>query len=199
MEQHILDLIGRHGTPVLFAAQMFGIFGLPIPDELLLTIAGGLVKTGRLHPVSTLVSTVGGCLTGVTLSYTLGRTVGVAALRRVIHVPPEALTKGQRWFRHFGGWLLTFGYFIPGVRHVTAIAAGSAPLSFARFAAFAYPGGLLWCLVFLGAGYLAGDRWRAVAGGLPRHVAAAAVVLLATAGLAWVVWRYRASGSESRT
>ena len=44
MEQRLFDLLARDGVWLLFAAQMFGVFGLPIPDELLLTFAGGLVR-----------------------------------------------------------------------------------------------------------------------------------------------------------
>jgi hypothetical protein len=35
MEQRLFDLLARDGVWLLFAAQVFGIFGLPIPDELL--------------------------------------------------------------------------------------------------------------------------------------------------------------------
>jgi membrane protein DedA with SNARE-associated domain len=51
-------------------------------------------------------------------------------------------------------------YFIPGVRHVTAILAGSTRLDFTSFAKFAYPGAILWSTVFLCLGYYAGDEWR---------------------------------------
>jgi membrane protein DedA with SNARE-associated domain len=96
----------------------------------------------------------------VTLSYTLGRTVGITALRRIVRVPDSAFDRAQRWFHRIGRWLLTFGYFIPGVRHCTAIAAGSAPLSYREFALFCYSGGVLWCTVFLSLGYITGPHWR---------------------------------------
>ncbi len=149
-----------YGPGMLFAAQMFGIFGVPIPDELLLTIAGALVREGKLNGFWTAVAAVSGCLCGVTLSYTLGRTVGITALRRIVRVPDSAFDRAQRWFHRIGRWLLTFGYFIPGVRHCTAIAAGSAPLSYREFALFCYSGGVLWCAVFLSLGYITGPHWR---------------------------------------
>jgi membrane protein DedA with SNARE-associated domain len=46
------------------------------------------------------------------------------------------------------------------VRHCTAMAAGSAPLPFYKFALFAYSGAVIWCLVFLSFGYYAGPHWR---------------------------------------
>ena len=55
------------------------------------------------------------------------------------------------WFRCFGRWLLAFGYFIPGVRHVTALAAGSA-LDYETFARYAYPGAVLWSCTFVALG-----------------------------------------------
>ena len=162
MDHELVRWLVRYGTPLLFFAQAFGIFGLPIPDELLLTVAGALAASGRLNPFSTFAAAVCGCLTGITLSYVVGRSIGLAELSARFLGHHEAIERAQHWFRRFGGWLLTFGYFIPGVRHVTAILAGSSGFDYRTFAAYTYPGGVLWCAVFLGLGYFAGDRWRQV-------------------------------------
>jgi membrane protein DedA with SNARE-associated domain len=163
VEQTLLDWLTRFGTPVLFFAQVLGIVGLPFPDELLLAVAGALVHRGVFHAAPTLAATIGGCLTGITLSYLLGRFVGLPILLTRLRLPAYRVSRAQEWFRRFGGWLLAFGYFVPGVRHVSAIAAGSTALDYPRFAGYSYPGGVLWCSVFLGLGYVAGDRWRDVA------------------------------------
>lgn len=176
MERELVAWLVRFGAPLLFFAQMFGIFGVPIPDELLLTVAGALVASGHLSLPSTIAAAVSGCLTGITLSYAIGRWVGLPVLRERFKRHHDTIERAQRWFRRFGGWLLTFGYFIPGVRHVTAIAAGSGGLSYRTFAAYAYSGGVLWCAVFLGIGYFAGDRWPEVAHAARTHVARAAVI-----------------------
>jgi membrane protein DedA with SNARE-associated domain len=184
------DLIGwlvRFGAPLLFAAQVLGIFGLPIPDELLLTVAGALIASGRLDPSSTVAAAVAGCLTGITLSYALGRWVGLPVLRARFARHQEAIERAQQWFRRFGGWLLTFGYFVPGVRHVTAIAAGSGCLNYRRFAAFAYPGGVLWCAVFLGLGFFAGDRWPEVARAARSNLSRVALVAVAALAMFAIV------------
>ena len=52
MEQHFLEWLVHYGAPVLFAVQVPGIFGLPIPDEFLLTLSGALVKKGDLSLVT---------------------------------------------------------------------------------------------------------------------------------------------------
>ena len=56
MERQLIDWLVRYGSPLLFVAQVFGIFGLPIPDELLLTVAGVLVRRGQLAAAPTILS-----------------------------------------------------------------------------------------------------------------------------------------------
>lgn len=160
MDTRLLEWLARYGPGVLFLAQMFGIVGLPIPDEFLMTVAGALAREGRLGVGATVLAGMSGAFCGITLSYTLGRTVGTAALHRVVYVREKDFVRAQRWFDRFGGWLLIFGYFIPGVRHCTAMAAGSASLPYREFALFAYSGAVLWSLTFLSFGYYAGPHWR---------------------------------------
>src|SRR5262249_38031555 len=124
---------------------------------------------------------------GITVSYGVGRWVGLPVLQQRFRSHHEAIERAQEWFRRFGGWLLTFGYFIPGVRHVTAIAAGSGSLGYHQFAAYAYPGGALWCSVFLGVGYFAGDRWPEVAQAVRTHAMRLALVALAAIAVYAVV------------
>jgi membrane protein DedA with SNARE-associated domain len=163
VEHQFTTWLVRYGAPMLFVAQVFGIFGLPIPDELLLTLAGALIAKGVLSGSSTIAAAIAGCLCGITLSYVFGRVVGIAVLHRLFARHLAHLERAQEMFRRFGGWLLAFGYFVPGVRHVTAIAAGSGCLNYSSFALYAYPGGALWCSLFLALGYFAGDRWQIVA------------------------------------
>jgi membrane protein DedA with SNARE-associated domain len=194
MEQVLIAHLMHYGPPVLFLAQVFGILGLPIPDELLMTVAGALVRRGDMNGAATMAAAVAGSSTGITFSYMLGRTVGASALHRLAHVPDAAFARVQRWFVRFGHWLLTFGYFIPGVRHVTAIAAGAAPIGYGAFARAAYPGAVLWCCVFVGVGYYAGDEWERVAVLLRGHLRVAtglAVVLIAFVLLVRWIWTAR--------
>jgi membrane protein DedA with SNARE-associated domain len=183
VERHLFELLVRYGAAMLFFAQMFGIFGLPIPDELLLTVAGVLARRGSLDGPATFVAAVTGCMAGITLSYLLGRLVGFCVLERIPGVHADAIHRTQAWFRRFGRWLLAFGYFVPGVRHVTAIAAGSAPLAFEAFATSAYPGAALWSATFLAVGYFAGDRWEEAAAFFHGRLLGVSLALGAAAGI----------------
>jgi membrane protein DedA with SNARE-associated domain len=151
-----------------------------------------------LNGVHTAFAALAGCLTGITVSYLLGRLIGITLLRRWFLRHEWAVERAHRWLHRFGGWLLAFGYFIPGVRHLTAITAGSGGLEYRTFAAWAYPGGAFWCTVFLSLGYWAGDRWREVAEVAHDHAAIAAIVV-ALAVTIYIVIRSRERGGVTNS
>jgi membrane protein DedA with SNARE-associated domain len=153
MRAHLLALLARDGPWALFTAQAVGVFGLPIPDELLLMAAGALVRRGDLGAPPTIVAAIAGAAVGVTVSYVLGRAGG----RILGHVPRsgELMDRAQSLLSRWGPWLFVFGYFVPGVRHAIAIAAGSARVDARRFCPYAYLGVAIWSLTFLLIGYLA--------------------------------------------
>ncbi len=185
MEQAVASWLSAFGAPALFAALALGVVGLPLPDETLLALAGVLIGQGRLHPATAAVAAILGAMTGITLSYALGRFAGLPLLLRYgsrLHVDAVLVTRVQRWFEKAGKWLLTGGYFIPGVRHVTAIVAGASKLPVRTFMLFAYPGAVLWVSCFLTIGYVLGDNWRGLVADLHRHLLVACLVVMALAG-----------------
>jgi membrane protein DedA with SNARE-associated domain len=198
VERRLLGWLSRYGLQAVFGLQVLGVVGLPVPDEVMLTIAGTLARAGKLPLAGTLAAAVCGSIAGITLSYAAGRWVGLATMRRIVHIPEELLARAEHWFRRSGGWLLTFGYFIPGVRHVTAIAAGSTGLGYGPFAAYAYTGAVVWSTTFVTAGYVLGDRWRPAFHVIQRHlrtvILAAALaygVYLAVVCVRWYRQRHR--------
>ena len=165
MSPALLHWIAAYGPPALFGLLFLGVFGLPVPDETLLPFAGVLIRQGRLHLVPTFVAAVLGSMGGITLSYVVGRTFGLGVVDRFgrsFHITRADVARVERWFERSGRWLLMFGYFIPGVRHFTAYAAGISEVSPRSFALFAYSGAIIWVSTFIGLGYFLGDRWKAV-------------------------------------
>jgi membrane protein DedA with SNARE-associated domain len=191
MEHQILTWIAHYGYGAIFFLLMLGIVGLPAPDETLLTFSGYLVSRGTFVLPLALATAFAGSICGITLSYWLGRTFGLALIHRYgryVRVTEEHVNKAHAWFQHVGHWGLTFGYFVPGVRHLTAYAAGMSGLEMRPFALFAYSGGFLWVSAFIGLGYFLGDRWEAVEANIHHYLllaTLAAIIALA----AWLVWR----------
>lgn len=182
-----------HGYPAIFVLLVTGIVGLPIPDETLLAFTGYLVYKGHLKPGPAFLAAFGGSICGITLSYTLGRWFGVRLLHRYgryVHLTEERMAKAHEWFERLGRWALTFGYFIPGVRHLTAYAAGMSSLEPHEFVVFAYSGAFLWTSSFITLGYLVGERWQTVVPLVERHALIVAA-MAAALGAAFWLWRRR--------
>jgi len=193
MQQTLLPWLSSYGSLALFFLLALGIFGLPVPSETLLLLAGALVDQGDLRLAPTVAAAVLGSSLGITVSYTVGRLVGPPAVHtfgRLVHLSDDALPRLERWFERVGKWTLTFGYYIPGVRHVTAIVAGASRLPLAIFSLFAYSGAAMWSVTFLTVGYEVGARWPEVMQAAHRHIVAAAVVVLVLL-VGWGWWQRR--------
>jgi membrane protein DedA with SNARE-associated domain len=191
MEQHVFAWIGQYGYLAIFALLMFGIAGLPVPDETLLTFCGFLIFRGKLSATATFATAFAGSACGITLSYILGRTFGLALIHRYgkyLRITEDHVHKAHAWFGRVGHWGLTFGYFVPGVRHFTAYAAGMSELEPPQFVLYAYSGGILWVSTFLSLGYFLGERWESVEKNIHQYLIWATVVC-AIGLAAYLVWR----------
>lgn len=161
-----------YGSIALFFLLALGIVALPIPDETLMVVSGVLIHQGHLYAIPTLIAAYAGSMCGITLSYLLGRTAGQYVLKRYgrwVGINEQNLQKAHDWYEYMGKWTLTFGYFIPGVRHVTGIFAGMTELEYPKFALFAYSGAFLWASVFLAIGYFFGPYWAHILGFMDEH------------------------------
>ena len=157
--------LSTYGYFALFGSLVFGIVGLPIPDETLLTLSGYLVFKGELSFIPTFLTAFSGSICGISLSYAIGRFGGYRFLHKYghkLHVTDERLGKVDLWYERVGKWMLMIGYFIPGVRHLMALVGGTSKMKYRVFAAYAYSGGILWSLTFVSLGYYLGDSWAEV-------------------------------------
>ncbi|MEH7225559.1 DedA family protein [Bacillus sp. JJ1566] len=159
---YLLEHYGYFGLIIVLAA---GIIGLPLPDEILITYVGYTVYQGKMSYSLSLLSASLGSIIGITISYYLGIKLGIPFLRMYgskLHLTEKRIQTTSNLFNKFGPYLLFFGYFIPGVRHVTAYLAGINTLHFKRFTVFAYSGAVFWSFTFITLGHELGKNWMKV-------------------------------------
>jgi len=181
LEESVLQWVATYGYFAIFWLLVLGIVGLPVPDEFLMASCGFLVFQGHLRLIPTVASALSGSITGITCSYLIGRTVGWKFLHsragKLLHVKDEHIARVHEWFDRIGHWALMIGYFIPGVRHFTAIVAGTSKLEFRSFAMYAYSGAVIWVSVFVFIGYHFGKNFESILGAFERHLKIASIVL----------------------
>jgi len=199
--EFVFQWVSTYGYGALFVLLMLGIVGLPTPDETLLVFCGYLISRGTLNPAWTLITALLGSWCGISLSYWIGRTLGLGVVHRFgrfLHVDQERLDRVHRWFEHSGHWALFGGYYIAGVRHLTAIIAGASKLGFGTFILFAWSGGVCWAAAFLTLGYFIGEDWRRIADLVHRDLLYGSIVMIAVVLLYLIVLRPRAVPGKPR-
>ena len=177
----ILTWIPAYGYPALFVLLMLGLVGLPIPDETLLAFSGYLIFKHQFAPMPTMATAFFGSICGITISYLIGRYLGVyvvGTLGRRMGIGLEDLDKVNAWYVRWGKYALFFGYFVPGVRHLVAIVAGSSNLPLAIFMPFAYTGALIRAARFVGLGYGLGETWALASATVQQGLAIAGGIAL---------------------
>ncbi len=159
--QFVTYFVTSYGYPAIFLLLLPGAFGLPIADELLLTFIGYLALRGELRLIPAMAVAVSGAVLGITLDYWVGRAAGAKLIGEsgaFFRLKPDKFKSLQKWLRRGGGWRLCLGYFLPGVRHWVAIAAGVTKFPLADFTRFAYLGVLAWSLIYILLGYFLGQE-----------------------------------------
>jgi membrane protein DedA with SNARE-associated domain len=196
----VFGWVATYGYGALFGLLILGIVGLPIPDETLLVFCGYLISKGDLSAPGTYLAALTGSCCGITVSYFIGRTAGLAAVHRFgryLRIGQKHLDRVHRWFDRSGHWALFGGYYIAGVRHLTAIIAGASKLEFRAFALYAWGGAATWVAVFLTLGYVIGAQWRTVAELVHRYLLYASVLGIALTALFFAVRGLRQSRKRS--
>jgi membrane protein DedA with SNARE-associated domain len=184
--------LAQYGYAGLFVLLMLGIVGLPVPDETLLVFCGYLIWRGRLHFGLTFLFGFLGSGCGISLSYLIGRKFGKTAIDRYgryIRLTPERMHRVTTLFQRIGAWVLMIGYFVPGLRHFTALIGGMSHLTYWRFACFAYSGAAIWVATFLVLGYFVGEGWEHASAVAHRYLIIGSTVCGVVALIVWWVRR----------
>jgi membrane-associated protein len=161
LEEILLSLLLEH--PVWVLVGLFVIILLEssilpfLPGDTLLFAAGVALRTAPISVhVGALLFLLATVL-GVTLNYVIGRQLRERIQTRGLWgITTAQLRRTERLIETHGGRLLVLGRFLPGVRVVVSLLAGSGRMPFARFMLLNLLGGIPWIGMFVYAGYCFG-------------------------------------------
>jgi membrane protein DedA with SNARE-associated domain len=194
---YLLQLIDQYGYIALYALLALGIVGIPVPDEILMTTVGSLTvgEEPLLSYSTSFAVCYAGTMTGMIVSYTLGRKVGKPFLYRFgkwVKLTPERLLVAEGWFQRYGLWAVAFGYYVPGFRHFTCYLAGVSNVKLWRYLLFAGSGAFVWVATFISLGHVIGINAPIVLNMVHKYLGVTVtVVLVAAAIILYLYWRKR--------
>lgn len=177
---------------VLFLSAFWENLIPPIPGDSLIVFGAYLAGRGVLNPaeafLSTWVGSFSGCMLVYAVGYRKGRAFFVARSPRVFS--PERFAQAERWFDRYGGKLIVFNRFLPGVRCVIGISAGLSHVKPVRMALCVALGTLVWNGLLVYAGTLVGSNWKVILQVLKTYNHVMMGLLLA-AGVTAALWHRR--------
>lgn len=209
MEQTIIEIIndfGYIGVALLIAAE--NIFP-PIPSEIILTFGGFATTFSSMNVWGVIIAATVGSAIGAIVLYMLGKLLSKERLEllitgragKVLHLKRDDVGKAARWFDKHGNKTVFFCRFIPIVRSLISIPAGIAKMRIGGFLALTTTGTLIWNIVLVFLGRLAGNAWETVAGYIDTYgmiVAAIFVLIAVVAGMIFIKKRFTQKGNTNK-
>ena len=146
------------------AAESAAFAGLVVPGETLMLLAGFLCWRGDLDLGVTMACAVSGAIIGDSIGYEIGRHLGRRIYdSRIGHwVGRERWERARNYLRTRGGRAVFFGRFISVLRALVPAVAGDAHLPYGTFLKWNAAGAIIWGIVHVGIGYIAGNSYQAV-------------------------------------
>jgi membrane protein DedA with SNARE-associated domain len=208
----LTKLISNFAIPCLHATGYFGAGFLmalesmifPVPSEAVMPFVGFLVADGKWELWVAIAATSAGSVVGSAISYAMGYYGGkpfVLKTGRYLLLNPHDLERTEYFFSRRKAVLALFiSRFIPVVRHLVSIPAGTGKMKFVPFLLTTLAGATLWNSFLLACGMYLRERWELVE--TYSHQVDMVVLVILLVGLAyfartrWMAGRKAAAGSE---
>lgn len=190
MQEFIINAIESFGyLGIMLLITLENVFP-PIPSEVVLSFAGFMTKHSELNVSWVVVYATIGSVLGAAILYWVGRLLSTERLERmvagrlgrILHFEPTDIVKAEGWFKKRGNIAVFFCRFIPIIRSLISIPAGTTKMPFGHFLLLTTAGTAVWNLVLVFLGRAAGHAWSQVAGYVDSYAHIALVILVVLAG-----------------
>jgi membrane protein DedA with SNARE-associated domain len=154
---HVEPFIDAYGAIAVFFMIYLESIGAPLPGETGMIAASLLAAQQKLSIASVFTGALTGAILGDLTGYVIGRFGGSALLRTYgpyIKLTPQRLSTIEAQFQKTGPWIVVIARFIPGLRQVNGLVAGSLAMPWQRFLVAQIIGALLWSALYCFGPYL---------------------------------------------
>lgn len=170
------------------------IFVFPVPQEIVLPLAGFMAAQGKLSLVYVVMAGVMGSTVGALPWYYAGRYMGEERLKawtgrhgKWIKLSANDVQKATRWIDKYGSKAVLLSQSIPGVRTLIALPAGISRMNLGLFLLYLVLSAIVWQGLLACAGYLLGRQHGLV----NQYISLFSRILVSVVLVAVIVWLVR--------
>lgn len=166
IDEHLVDLTNQYGIWI-YAIIFIIVFcetGLVVtpflPGDSLLFAAGAIIALpeSQLNIFIMGAVVIVAAIVGDTTNYHIGKAFGDTVFKKESRfIKKEYLLKTQAFYEKHGGKTIIYARFIPIIRTFAPFVAGIGVMNYKKFISYNVFGGILWTILFLGAGFLFGN------------------------------------------
>jgi len=181
LAQYITAFIAKTGYASVFALMTMESMVFPIPSEAVMPFAGFLIAESKFTFALVILFSTAGSIVGSLLSYCIGRYGGKPFIDRFgkfLLLDRDDLTATEKFFGKYGEATIFICRFIPVVRHLISIPAGTGRMNLVKFSIYTIVGAGMWNAFLAVCGFYLRKNWETVMH-YSRYVDIAVLVLLA--------------------
>ncbi|WP_143452739.1 DedA family protein [Konateibacter massiliensis] len=196
MDKIIIQAMNDYGY---FAIMFFVILEniLPfVPSELVLTFAGFMTTQTSMNVVTVIIGATLLSIVGSFGLYGVGRFISEERLARLVDTKlgrllgfkKEDIYKSTEWFNKKGKYTVLICRCVPVLRCLISLPAGTSKMNPILFAVFTGVGSLLWNLLLVDLGAVAGNNWESIVGRVGMVTSVVGLGIIALFGIAFLVF-----------
>ncbi|WP_298348894.1 DedA family protein [Ferrimicrobium sp.] len=197
MNSFVDTYVVSYGLLAIFVLMTLESALIPIPSELVMTLAGVLAASGKLSLLGAIVVGIVGNLLGSVLLWAIGRTGGRAFVERFgrfVLVKPKDLDRAEHWFQRHGEAAVIISRLLPVVRSVISLPAGVAEMPIGKFSLYTLLGSIPFVALLTLAGYWLGANYTVIVKIIQDLGYVLGIALaLAIVGFLWLRYRRRSN------
>jgi membrane protein DedA with SNARE-associated domain len=191
LAQYITAFIDKTGYASVFVLMVMESMVLPIPSEAVMPFAGFLVAGTKFTFALVILFSTSGSIVGSLISYSIGRYGGKPFIDRFgkfLLLDRDDLTATEKFFGKYGEATIFICRFIPVVRHLISIPAGTGRMNLLKFSIYTIAGAGMWNAFLTVCGFYLRKNWETVMH-YSRYLDIAVLVLLVL-GLAYFIRKH---------
>jgi membrane protein DedA with SNARE-associated domain len=161
-----LNLLSQSNYTGVFLLMTLEGATLPVPSEIVLPLTGFLVYQGKLEFWTAVAAATLGSMAGTIIDFSIGYYLGRPAVLRYgkkIRLSEKHLMITERWFANHGSAAVLLARFVPLLRTLIAFPAGTAKMKISKFLAYSTVGIVIWDIILIYLGFLAGQNATSIA------------------------------------